>query len=224
MTRTVNSKQKAMSRECNEYSVSTTYHLPPIRLNGYTPREVRPKGSAGARRASLLTGYTLVELIVAIGLFSLVMLLASSSYLLMIGINRQTQGITTGINNLSFALSTMTRSIRTGTDYNCASSGDCVFGGTLFTFTDENGKSVTYTRGIQQGSNGQFGTITRNDQIITDSSVNIKSLIFYTFGTNPDDANQPHVIIIVSGEVSYAAGKVEEFTVETGATMRGSDL
>ena len=169
-------------------------------------------------------GFTLVELIVAIGLFSLVMLLASSSYLLMIGINRQAQGITTGINNLSFALSTMTRDIRTGTAYNCADSGDCVLGGDSFTFIDEDGDTVTYARGTQQGPNGQVGDITKNDEIITDPGVDITSLIFYAFGATPGDDNQPRVIIIVSGEVPYAAGKTETFTVETGATMRGSDL
>lgn len=160
---------------------------------------------------------------VAIGLFSLVMLLASSSYLLMLGINRQTQGITTGINNLSFALGTMTRDIRTGTAYNCAGIGNCS-GGNSFTFIDENGATVTYARGTQQGRNGQMGNITKNDEILTDPSVNITSLIFYAFGTASNDTSQPHVIIIVSGEVSYAAGKTETFTVETGATMRGSDL
>ena len=169
-------------------------------------------------------GYTLVELMVAIGLFSIVMLLASSSYLLMLGINRQTQGITTGINNLSFALGIMTRDIRTGTAYNCAFSGDCVLGGSTFSFIDENGKPITYAHGTQQGQNGQVGDITKNDEIITDPSVDVKSLVFYTFGTTPGDEYQPRVIIIASGEVSYAAGKTEAFTVETGATMRGSDL
>ncbi len=177
-----------------------------------------------ANRQPPTRGYTLIELIVAIGLFALVMLLASSSYLLMIGINRQAQGIATGINNLSFALSTMTRNIRTGTAYNCASSGDCVLGGNFFTFVDENGVSVTYARGTQQGSSGSVGTITKNGETLTDPGVNVKSLIFYAFGTTPGDTNQPRVIIIASGEVSYAAGKTETFTVETGATMRGSDL
>ncbi len=215
---------KTESREWNVYSGPTAYCLLPTRSQGFIPLETRSKGAADAKRVRFLMGFTLVELIVAIGLFSLVMLLASSSYLLMIDINRQAQGITTGINNLSFALSTMTRDIRTGTAYNCADSGDCVLGGDSFTFIDEDGDTVTYARGTQQGSNGQVGDITKNDEIITDPSVNIESLIFYAFGTTPGDANQSRVIIIVSGEVPYAAGKTETFTVETGATMRGSDL
>ena len=75
-------------------------------------------------------GYTLIELIVAVGLFSFVMTLVSGAYFLMIGINRQAQSIATGINNLSFALETMSRTIRTGYDYDCGGASSC--GGNSF--------------------------------------------------------------------------------------------
>ena len=162
------------------------------------------------------SGYTLVELIVALGLFSIVMLLASGAYLMMIGISRQAQGIATGIDNLSFALETMTRTIRTGRNYSCNSIGDCQSGGTRFSVTDASGNSVTYTL--------TNGIITQNGVGLTDPSVNVSSMTFYAFGTTPADAFQPHVTIIVAGTVTYAAGKSEPFTVETGAAMRGSDL
>ena len=57
-------------------------------------------------------GYTLIELMVAVGLFAIVMMLASGAYLVMIGVSRQTQGIATGVDNLAFALETMTRITR----------------------------------------------------------------------------------------------------------------
>ncbi|MDE1945523.1 MAG: prepilin-type N-terminal cleavage/methylation domain-containing protein, partial [Patescibacteria group bacterium] len=60
-------------------------------------------------------GYTLIELIVAIGLFAVVMTLASGAYLIMIGVNRETEGLATGIDNLSFVLESMTTAMRTGT-------------------------------------------------------------------------------------------------------------
>lgn len=164
-------------------------------------------------------GYTLVELIVAVGLFAVVMLLASGAYLVMIGLNRQVQGIATGIDNLSFALETMTRTIRTGTLYGCPSVGiDCPNGGSSFSVTDENGNVVNYARDVENG------VITQNGVALTDPSVHVSSLTFYAFGTTAGDAYQPHVTIVVSGTVSYGAGKSEPFTVETGATMRGPDL
>ena len=167
-------------------------------------------------------GYTLIELIVAMGLFSLIMLLASGAYLILIGANRQAQAISTGIDNLSFALESMTRSIRTGTNYNCGGLGDCPNGANSFSLTDDNGTSVTYSlvgSTIQKMTGNTASTL-------TDPSVTISSLTFYAFGTHPapTDYQQARVTIIVSGTVSSGPGKTEPFTIETGATMRGSDI
>jgi len=170
-------------------------------------------------------GYTLVELIVAVGLFAIIMTLASGAYIVMIDITRQAQDKATGINNLSFALETMTRNIRTGTNYNCNGSGDCNGAGS-FSFADPNGETITYsisgsTIWQKKGSNAP--------SVLTDPlSVNISSLLFHVSGTAPLSAGnhaQPYVTITVSGSVSSGPGKaLQSFAVETGAAMRGSDL
>lgn len=168
-------------------------------------------------------GFTLIELIVSIGLFALIMLLSSSAYLLMVGINRQAQGMATGINNLSFALETMTRTIRTGTQYSCDGLGDCVNGGASFSVKDTDGTTVNYSL----SGSSIMRTIGATSVALTDPSVSISSLKFYTFGTptaRQGDYQQPRVTIVISGTVSSGPGKVESFNVQTGATMRGSDL
>lgn len=174
-------------------------------------------------------GYTLIELIVAVGLFALVMALAAGAYLLMININRQAQGISTGINNLSFALETMTRTIRTGTAYSCgliSGLGDCGSGGTSFTFSPAGGGApVTYTL---DGSTIQKKVGVSSSALTDPSSVQITSLMFYVSGTataSSGDYTQPHVTMVISGTVSAGPGKpTQSFIIETGATMRGSDL
>jgi prepilin-type N-terminal cleavage/methylation domain-containing protein len=166
-------------------------------------------------------GYTLIELMVAVGLFALIMTLASGAYLVMIGINRQTQNITAGINDLSFALEVMMRNIRTGTDYKC-DGGDCGGGNNLLFTKDE--KTISYSlleSAIQVDVDGVTSPLT--DKL----SVEVTSLMFYVSGTDkpPVDYNQPHVTVTVSGTISTGPGKPREsFTVETGATMRGIDL
>lgn len=167
-------------------------------------------------------GYTLIELIIAIGLFALVMTLASGAYLFMISINRQVQGTATGIDNLSFALEDMTRSIRTGGTYSCNGSGNCSGGGNSFSFTDSNGVMITYDLAgstLRKTKGGVSSTL-------TDPKVVISSLLFYADGTAraPGDYEQAHVTIVVSGTVAAGPGKTVPFTVETAATMRGSDL
>ncbi len=168
-------------------------------------------------------GYTLIELIVAVGLFALIMTLVSGAYIVMIGLSERAQGTATGIDNLSFALETMTRNIRTGTNYSCNGGHDCS-SGTTFSITSANGPTISYAL----GNNGTNGFITQNGVTLTDPmSVNVTSLLFYVSGTEPvssGDYYQPHVTIIVSGTVSVGSGKKESFTVETAATMRITDL
>jgi hypothetical protein len=146
------------------------------------------------------------------------MMLVSGAYLMMISVTRQAQGLSTGIDNLSFTLETMTRTIRTGTNYSCG-GGDCS-GGTIFSVTNSSGTIMTYKL--------SSGAITQNNVILTDPSVNVTSLVFYVSGTHSlssnGDTNQPHVTITASGTVSSGPGKTEPFWIETGATMRGIDL
>lgn len=170
-------------------------------------------------------GYTLVELMIAMGLFAFVMTITSGAYLLMINLNRKTQGLASGIDNLSFALESMTRTIRTGGDYNCGGIGDCPSGSSTFSFVDNAGRAVTYTLGTQTGeSGGDVGAVFSNGVAVTAPIVNVTALTFYAAGTSSSDEIAPRVTMTVSGTVSVGPGQTEPFTVQTGATMRGSDL
>ena len=172
-------------------------------------------------------GYTLVELIVAMGLFALVMLLASGAYIMMIGANRQAQAISTGIDSLSFALESMARSIRTGTAYDCnsasgGSTNSCTGGAPLFSFTDQSGNTIAYEL---KGASIQRSTDGGQWVPLTDPSVKISSLMFYVYDTDPAGYKQPRVTIVVSGSISSGSGgKTDSFTVETGATMRSVNI
>jgi|GEM_PF-272658 len=175
-------------------------------------------------------GYTLIEMVVAVGLFALVMVLAAGAYLLMIDLNRRAEGTSTGIDSLSFALETMMRSIRTGSTYSCGAygAGDCLGGGSNFSFKDVNGADITFARGTQD-TDGTIGAIVENGStVLTDPSVNIDKLTFYVIGTGTvaeGDFSQPHVTIVVSGSVTSGPSKTPQpFAIETGSTLRGVDL
>jgi prepilin-type N-terminal cleavage/methylation domain-containing protein len=190
----------------------------PMNLRGFTTKRVREKKdsclsfSNERREKTRYSGFTLIELMVAVGLFAIIMILAAGAYLIIIGINNRVQSMTAGINNLSFALETMTRDIRTGTGYSVS--------GSQFTFTNSQNQSTTYS--LSSGAlQKRIGTAAAYP--ITDSSaVQVTSLSFLPTGTVNTDTEQSRVIILISGSVS---GKTpQSFTVETSATMRGSDL
>ncbi len=182
-------------------------------------------------------GFTLVELIVSVGLFALVMTLASGAYLLMISINQRTQAVATGINNLSFAIESMVRSIRTGTGYTCSTSSadPCTVTGTqIFSFTDMNNQAVSYTLAGSAPNNSYIQRTVGSGapSPLTDASlVNITRLTFKVSGAPSYSASgntniaQPYVTIVISGTTSAGPkNDPQTFNIETSATMRGTDL
>ncbi len=64
-------------------------------------------------------GFTLVEMLVAVGLFSIVMVVAVSAILSVISNNKKSQGINNVVNNLNFSIESMVRDMKTGYLYKC---------------------------------------------------------------------------------------------------------
>jgi len=66
-------------------------------------------------------GFTLIEMIVAVGLFSIVMLVSISALLSLVDANRKAQALQSVMNNLNIAVDGMVREIREGSNYRCGS-------------------------------------------------------------------------------------------------------
>ncbi|MFA6445761.1 MAG: type II secretion system protein [Candidatus Paceibacterota bacterium] len=65
------------------------------------------------------TGFTLIEMLVSIAVFMIVMIVAVGSLASVVDANKKAQTIKSAVSNLDFALESMTKLIRTGTDYRC---------------------------------------------------------------------------------------------------------
>lgn len=70
-------------------------------------------------RLSDKKGFTLVEMIVALGIFAVVALVAVGALGRIVDANRKSQSLKSAINNLNFALESISREVRVGTAYNC---------------------------------------------------------------------------------------------------------
>lgn len=172
---------------------------------------------------------------VAIGLFSLVMLLATGAFLKFMSLERVARYTNDVTTNLSFAIDSMSRSIRTGTDYQCGQTGTNCWptGQNSFSFTDDQGRTVTY---IVKG-NGALGrcTVTPcNDSTaidLTDKRITIQDLDFFVqgVGTSITDPminyTQPQVLIRIQGTMSPEPEQPPvSFTIQTMATQRLLEL
>lgn len=65
------------------------------------------------------SGFTLIEIIVAISIFTVVMLVTMGALLTLNDASRKAQALRTVIDNLNFAVEDMNRKIRTGDSYRC---------------------------------------------------------------------------------------------------------
>ena len=72
-------------------------------------------------------GFTLIEVMVSISIFTVVMVVALGAILSIVNANRKAQSLHTVINNVNLAVETMTRDLRTGYGYKCGGI-DCVAG------------------------------------------------------------------------------------------------
>ncbi len=65
-------------------------------------------------------GFTLIEMIVSLAIFSIIVTMSVGSLLALIAANQKLQSEQSVMTNLTFALDSMTREVRTGTAYVCA--------------------------------------------------------------------------------------------------------
>lgn len=69
-------------------------------------------------------GFTLIEIIVSLAIFSVVAVIAIGALVRVTSANRQAQAIQSGVNNVSFILDAMSREMRVGTGYVCYTGSD----------------------------------------------------------------------------------------------------
>jgi prepilin-type N-terminal cleavage/methylation domain-containing protein len=173
-------------------------------------------------------GYTLIELIVSLGIFSVVMLAATAAYLSLVSLDRQARATADVVTNLTFAMDSMTREVRTGTTYRCtpgdadgnSTDGSCH----RFSFTDSRSPSRSISYFV---SNHQLmESINGVNYVLTDPRVSVDRLDFYVRGVGTTGANagvEPQVLMVISGTLQ-TKDKTVSFSLQSSATERYIDL
>ena len=176
-------------------------------------------------------GYSLLEMLVSIGLFSLVMLLATGAFLKFMALDRIARYTNDVTNNLSFAVDSMSRSMRTGIAYDCgpvdATKNCWPTPGNQFSFQDDQGRLVTYLVKTD-GSIGRCvtsGCTGTNAVSLTDKRITIQSLNFYVRGVGTGDGRQPQVLISIQGLMQPDPNNPAiHFSIQTTALQRFLEL
>jgi prepilin-type N-terminal cleavage/methylation domain-containing protein len=188
-------------------------------------------------------GFTLIEMLVSIGIFALVMVLALGSLLSVSAAERKAEAIKTVMDNLNFALDSISRSVRYGENYHCGIGSygggtitplSCPNGGTSIVFLAYDGSTVFYNFETNAATCGQStatgGCITRKVitsqgadsgyQTITAPEVMVTNLMLYVKGAELNDNLQPKVTITLNGYSTGANGLTTPFAIQTSVTQR----
>ncbi len=179
------------------------------------------------------SGFTLIEIMVAIGIFAIVMTVSTGSLLSIINADKKSQSLKSVMNNLNFALDSMSRTIRVGTTYHCGNSGDltsvqdCTGGSSYLAFERSGGNSGDSSDQIVYKLSGtQIVKSTDGGATFigfTAPEVVIDTLNFYVNGTTSADNNQPRVIMVVRGSAGTNERTRTPFSLQTTVTQRALD-
>lgn len=180
-------------------------------------------------------GFTLIELMVSVTIFIIVMTISLGALFSMSAADRKAEAVKTIMNNLNFALDSMTRTIRTGYGYGCPTAGtDCNSGsgGARISLTSASNQSVSYCLGsgttcsVSTSCSSGSCSILRSTNggatylALTAPEVKISNLSFYVLGSVGGDSTQPRVVITLDGTVDTGDQQPTSFQIQTTATQR----
>lgn len=194
-----------------------------------------------------LNGFTLIEMLVALSLFTIVITIAAGAFLALISVSKGVQSEQTVMTTLTFVLDSMTREIRTGSNYWCNTRAalqtpaattayrDCINGDAGLSLI-ESGSSITSAAGNKRiayyfdTTSSTAKTIMRKvgtnaPQSIVSSGITLTSVEFFVTGTERFDINQtnitqPSVTIVL--QALDDAGVTT--TLQTTVTQRELDI
>lgn len=170
-------------------------------------------------RSSSSGGFTLVEMIVAIFVFSVVMVIATGALVSIMGANRKAQSVKSVMNNVAFSLDSMTRALRVGTEYDCGVSACASEGSNTLTFTDVDGRNIRYR--LNKSTNQIERSIEGADfQGLTAPEVTVDRLMFYVDGVGSE--GQPRVLVVVGGHAGSGRSETT-FNIQTLVSQRSLD-
>lgn len=183
--------------------------------------------------ASKSKAFTLIEVMVAVSIFATVMLVATGAVFSIVEANKKAHSLKSVMTNLNFALESMSRDMRVGSQYECADGSGQGCPGGAGTLTYKSNRDINGDGGYDDFDRVTYGTsnlrLTRQvlggspaqpAMPMTAEEIKITSLKF--FHTDTAGATQPKVTIVIQGYSGTSTTR-SDFNIQTTVSQRTSD-
>ena len=174
-------------------------------------------------------GFTLVEILVAVALFTVIASFSTGAVLSIFDANNRARASKTVVDNLNLAIEDMVRTVRFGNNFHCGNSGNLASptncpdssGSDLLDVTFKGDVIVYRLNGtaIQKSSDGGS-----NYTDITSPETSIDYLRFYVFNSQSSDNKQPYVVAVIKGHSGNKITAQSSFSIETTISQRVLDF
>jgi len=189
--------------------------------------------------------FTLIEVVVAVGLFSVVMMVALAIILSVVDNNKKVHSVNVVVDNLNFSIDSMVRDIKTGKYYQCGIKSIIQIGGdsgcsggpkntaitlvsTLYDkdrivrYEFSNGKIFKSSCDISTTNGGAtqvVGLGCTPQTELTSSEITITDAAFYINPGSPGSV-QPSVFVLIKGTSAINPTEASDFTIQTLISQR----
>ena len=187
------------------------------------------------KRAGLSRGFTLIEMIVAVGIFTILMFIIVSALISMSNASRKARASRIAMDNLAAAMESISRTVRISTTYHCGCGGAydtalaCPYptGATCLAVEPQNGDphssgdQVVYRlsgASIERSTDGGSTYLP-----LTAPELRINRLQFYVDGVVAG-TNQPRMIMVVGGTAGTQGKTSTTFNLQTMVSERTPNI
>lgn len=192
------------------------------------------------KRRKQQSGFTLIELMVSLMIFIVVVLAAVGSLYAVNTASKKVQAMRSVLDNLTFAIEAMSRTVRTsasvvcGGSLNTSGNPNCPFSSPatnsmlLVSSTLGTEQLVEYRLGANTNGNGaiqkrfQESGVWTNWISLTAPEINIQKLQFYVDGASSADGKQSAVQVFVGGQ-AISNGETSPFAIQTFISERATE-
>ena len=159
------------------------------------------------KEGKIYNGFTLIEMLVAVALFSIISTLAFTALYYIMDASTKTKTIKLVVNNLNMTLESMSRELRVGYDYTCnrgtmpiSGGSDCSSGASILAFKTKDGNNAYFRyNSISKTIERKVSGKDTNAVSLIGDDVQIDKFKFYVTGTTSGDNVQPKVLMVLEG-------------------------